>query len=177
MLVLREAGVGSASSKLWMEPRRRGGAEPADENEDRRRRAFWGVNWRNEPNARANELCECSEPSSTHNGPSRTASSTPLASRTSLKLLANVCEAVRFMVCSRGACVWPPSSAAEEVFGRYDRIEGLRCIGGVGVEKSPAGRSAVSSHAAAAMRRRESCCGRRRNRNGRRVVAGSVRWA
>jgi hypothetical protein len=42
-----------------------------------------------------------------------------------------VCEAVRFMACSRGAAaVLLSSSAAEDVFGRYDRIEGLRCIGG-----------------------------------------------
>jgi hypothetical protein len=54
--------------------------------------------------------------------------------------LVKVCEAVRFMVCSRGTeglvmvllwVRWPSSSAAEEVFGRYDRIDGLRCIGGV----------------------------------------------
>jgi hypothetical protein len=42
------------------------------------------------------------------------------------------------------------SSIADEVFGRYDKIEGLRCIGGVGDGR----RATVLEHAGAAMRRK-----------------------
>jgi hypothetical protein len=53
-------------------------------------------------------------------------------------VLLNVWEAVRFMMWwSLGAeAAWGrrvlSSSTAEEVLGRYDKIEDLRCIGGVG---------------------------------------------
>jgi hypothetical protein len=52
-------------------------------------------------------------------------------------VLVKVCEAVRFMVCSRGTGALAvvlrrsSSSAADEVLGRYDRTDGLRCMGGV----------------------------------------------
>jgi hypothetical protein len=73
---------GRDSTKLAIDPRRRGAAEVADENDERRRRLFWRVNCPViTPNARDSELeCECCEdpmhdPQSTSMEPSLTASS------------------------------------------------------------------------------------------------------
>jgi hypothetical protein len=52
----------------------------------------------------------------------------------------NVCEAVLFIAWPLGSAVvllvvvlaLASSSAAEEVLGRYARMEGLRCMGGAG---------------------------------------------
>jgi hypothetical protein len=129
---------GRESRKPCIEPRRRG-AEVAEENEDSRRRVFWRVKLPvTAPNARERELvCEWCETPSTAMADSLTASRAMPASRTSCWWVLNVCEAVRFIVCGARAAEagLVSSSAAEEVFGRYDRMEGLRCMGGAGEEK------------------------------------------
>lgn len=53
---------------------------------------------------------------------------------------------MRFIVCSKGVgrADWS-SSAAEEVLGRYDSMDGLRCIGGAGKRGTLAGRARETS--------------------------------
>lgn len=115
-----------------IEPRRE--VEEEEEKEESLRRTCLRVKLPvTAPRAREMELvCECCDwEQSDHmeRSPSFTASK---AIDTSWLAL-NVCEAVRFIVCSTPfAEAAVSSSAAEEVFGRYARTEGLRCIGASG---------------------------------------------